>query len=169
MKEKRRLKPWKPLYVVGGLIILVITVLSCGLVLFLGSNPELLDEAITLPEPQTAEEYLFRGIDFGDMGDHEKAIQDFIEAIRLDPKFARAYYNRGITYNRLQRFQAAIDDFSTAIALDSENGPAYANRAFTYTLIGKDAEASADIERAVELGFDRERLEETIAGAKLSR
>ena len=31
----------------------------------------------------------------GEKGEHDKAIADYTEAIRLDPKYAEAYYNRG--------------------------------------------------------------------------
>ncbi len=39
---------------------------------------------------------------------------------------------------------------------------AYANRAFVYTVLGNDAAAQQDIDRAVELGFDRDWLDQII-------
>jgi len=35
---------------------------------------------------------------FDEKGDHDRAISDFNEAIRLKPKNAEAYYSRGVTY-----------------------------------------------------------------------
>ncbi|MEE9199653.1 MAG: tetratricopeptide repeat protein [Dehalococcoidia bacterium] len=169
MEQKRTLAPWKPLYLLGGLVALVIAVGSCGVVLFALSSTEVDSEPLPDPLPRNAEDFLFRGIDFGDDGEYELAIQDFTEAIQLNPKLVRAYYNRGITLNRMQRYRDAIKDFTIAIVLDPDYSPAYANRALSYTLIGKDAEAGADIERAVELGKDRQVLEERIEGARLSR
>jgi tetratricopeptide (TPR) repeat protein len=38
--------------------------------------------------PETAEAFLDRGILYGENGDYDLTIADFIEAIRLDPDFA---------------------------------------------------------------------------------
>ena len=45
-----------------------------------------------------AEEANERGFSHAEKGDHDKAIADFTEAIRLDPKDADAYYYRGFSY-----------------------------------------------------------------------
>ena len=166
---KTRPIPWKPLYVIGGLAILIIFVFSCGAVIFAISHSDSPEEPTPTPNPRNAEEYVFRGIDFADLGDFEAAIQDFTEALRLDSNFTRAYYNRGITYNKIGRYQDAIEDFGAAIDLNPNYGAAYANRAFAYTLLGLDAEAQADVDRAVELGENRESLEQSIRGARISR
>src|SRR5712691_10254342 len=42
--------------------------------------------------------YNNRGVEYGAKGDHDRAISDFSEAIRLDPKYAVAYANRGVAY-----------------------------------------------------------------------
>ena len=36
----------------------------------------------------------------GPLGQYERAIQDYDEAIRIDPLDAHAYYNRGFIYER---------------------------------------------------------------------
>ena len=45
--------------------------------------------------PQTAGTYLDRGIMFAMRGDYDMAIEDFTEAIRLDPNSSSAYMQRG--------------------------------------------------------------------------
>jgi tetratricopeptide (TPR) repeat protein len=40
--------------------------------------------------------FLVRGIAYAGKGQYIRAIQDYDEAIRLDPKYAEAFYNRGI-------------------------------------------------------------------------
>ena len=42
------------------------------------------------------------------------AIQDFGEAIRLDPQDAKAYYNRGLMYEALGKSTEAEQDFAKA-------------------------------------------------------
>jgi hypothetical protein len=43
------------------------------------------------------------------------------------------------------------------------------NRAIAYTLLSKDKEAQQDVDRAVELGFDRGALESAIEESKKRR
>ena len=93
------------------------------------------------------------------LGQYQRAIQDFDKAIRLDPQTALDYNNRGAAYVSLGQYQRAIQDLDEAIRLDSQLAIANANRAISYTLLGKDEEAEKDVARAVDLGFDREVLE----------
>ena len=46
-------------------------------------------------EAFTAVDYNNRGVTFGNLGQHERAMQDYDAAIRLDPTLATAYSNRG--------------------------------------------------------------------------
>ncbi len=175
MEKKEPIKAWrpaawKPLYVIGSLVILLTFVGSCGLVLFaLVRGGDTSDEPVATPLAENAEELVSQGIDFASEGNFTRALEDFAEAIRLDPNLAGAYYNRGITYNKLGRFQEALQDLSQAIILAPENGAVYANRAFTYTMLGLDTQASKDVELAVANGVDRENLEQQIRGARKAR
>jgi tetratricopeptide (TPR) repeat protein len=48
-----------------------------------------------------SEAYLNRGLSYARLFGYERAIEDYDEAIRLDPQYAQAYYNRGIAYEVL--------------------------------------------------------------------
>jgi hypothetical protein len=52
------------------------------------------------------------------MGDHQRAIADFSESIRLDPKSSDAYYSRALARRDLGQNDLADADESTARALD---------------------------------------------------
>ena len=43
--------------------------------------------------------YFGRGNAHKDKGDHDRAIKDYSEAIRLDPKYEAADFNRGVVYS----------------------------------------------------------------------
>ena len=43
------------------------------------------------------------------------ALQNYDEAIRLDPQDAKSYYNRGYAYNNEAQYQRAIEDFDEAM------------------------------------------------------
>jgi len=81
----------------------------------------------------------------------ERAIEDYDEAIRLNPQYADAYYNRGNAYANLGQSQQAIKDFNEAIHLNPEYSNAYYNRGVVYSDLGRKAEAIADFERFVTL------------------
>jgi tetratricopeptide (TPR) repeat protein len=44
------------------------------------------------------------------MGEYDKAIKDYTEAIRLDPKSAWTYASRGIAYTNKGKLNKAIND-----------------------------------------------------------
>ena len=58
-----------------------------------------------------------RGNAYSWLGQYLRAIQDFDEAIRLDPQLVLAYYNRGDTYLNLREPQGAVQDLDEAIRL----------------------------------------------------
>ena len=87
-------------------------------------------------------------------GQHELAIQDYTEAIRLDPQYAIAYRGRGVVYSDLGQHQRSIQDYDEAIRLDPQSAIAYYNRDVTYEELGKSTEAELDIAKAKELGYD---------------
>jgi len=55
-----------------------------------------------------------RGYAYYNLSQYERAIQDFDEAIRLDPQSAYAYYMRGLANQALGKNTAADRDFQKA-------------------------------------------------------
>ncbi|GAJ13974.1 unnamed protein product, partial [marine sediment metagenome] len=60
---------------------------------------------------------LDQGNNFLDQGYYDEAIEEYTDAIELDPNLAVAYYNRGRAYKELGKKSEAIDDFEKCIAL----------------------------------------------------
>jgi tetratricopeptide (TPR) repeat protein len=89
---------------------------------------------------------------YGDIGQRERAIADYDEAIRLDPKYATAYYNRGVIYGDIGQRERAIADYDEAIRLDPTLAQAWFNKGAVYANIGRLQEALACFERAYQLG-----------------
>ena len=54
------------------------------------------------------------GNEYLSLGQYEQAIQDFDEAIRLDPQYSDVYYNRGLAYEALGKTIEAERDFAKA-------------------------------------------------------
>lgn len=58
-----------------------------------------------------------RGLAYGRLGNHRKALENFDRAIKLNKNYAKAYYNRGIAYGKLGNRRQAIEDTKTAARL----------------------------------------------------
>ena len=56
-------------------------------------------------------------------GDHDKAIADYTQAIRLNPKEATVHYNRGVAYGSKGEYDREIADCTEAIRLDPHGVP----------------------------------------------
>ena len=101
-----------------------------------------------------AEMYLRMGTVAHESGEYGKAIEDYDEAIRLDPQEANTYYNRGIAYGNLGQHERAIEDFDEAISLDPQFALAYHGRGVMYEGLGQQKLADRDFGKAKELGVE---------------
>ena len=69
-----------------------------------------------------AEAYDTRGVAKAGLGQHEAALADYDEALRLKPDMAAAYNNRGNAKKNLGRLNEAREDYQKALALAQESG-----------------------------------------------
>ena len=81
-------------------------------------------------------------------------MQDFDDAISLDPTMALAYNNRGLAYVKLGQHEKAIADLTEAIRLNPQLAVAYNLRALAHAGLERYREAQQDVDEATELGFD---------------
>ena len=101
--------------------------------------------------PSTAQDFLDQGVKQLQQGNLEAAINNFNEAIRLNPNYAQAYGNRGIAYSRLQQYEKALADYNQYIRFNPNSAEAYYNRATLYDKLGDYEKAIADYDRAIRL------------------
>ncbi len=95
--------------------------------------------------------YSNRGEAYDNKGQHDRSIQDFDEAIRLNPKFAIAYDNRGIAYIKDGQNDRAIQDFDQAIRLNPNYFEAFNNRGQAYMNKGQHDRGIQDFDQAIRL------------------
>ena len=108
-------------------------------------------EALKLEFDTKAWVYYNRGIAYANTGKIDRAVQDFTQAIALNPKFADAYYNRGNAHSIKGEYDKAIRDYTQVIALNPKFADAYYNRGTIYSNKGDFAEAIKDFNKAIDL------------------
>lgn len=100
--------------------------------------------------PTRADVLKQRAISYMHLGQHQRAVDDIDEALRLRPD-ADGYYLRSVSLRALGRLDSALQDCDRAISMEPDNAPAYANRAYIYQALGNKAQARSDARRAREL------------------
>jgi len=84
-------------------------------------------------------------------GHFEEAVQQFTEALRIDPAMSLAYNGRGYARFRLKQYTEAIADFDQAIKLNPAYENAYLNRGAAKRAAGDKAGGDADMAKAREI------------------
>ncbi len=77
-----------------------------------------------------------------------EAIEQFTQALKLDPALSLAYNGRGYAQFRLKHYAEAIKDFNEAIRLNPDYANAYMNRSAARRVLGDGAGADADQAKA---------------------
>ncbi|MCW9679361.1 tetratricopeptide repeat protein [Dolichospermum planctonicum UHCC 0167] len=95
--------------------------------------------------------YKARGDSHWNLKNYKQAIDDYTQAIKIDPKNAIYYDARGNTYFQLKDYKQAINDFTQAIKLDTKNANYYARRGLTYLQLKDYKQAINDYTQAIKI------------------
>ncbi|MDR0909062.1 MAG: tetratricopeptide repeat protein [Spirochaetaceae bacterium] len=113
--------------------------------------------------PKTAEEYYNRAVEYHNNGEHNKAIADYTQAIKLNPKYTDAYWNRGNVFYFQKEYDKALSDFTEVIQLLPGANRAYFYRGKIYVLQENYTKGFADYDKAIETGLQDEGLKGNMA------
>jgi tetratricopeptide (TPR) repeat protein len=92
------------------------------------------------------------------LGDKQGALEDYGQAIQLNPNNSVAYSNRGDARRELGDKQGAIKDYTDAIRLNPKNAFAYLSRGITHAELGNKPQAIEDLQLASRLFLDSGRI-----------
>lgn len=92
-----------------------------------------------------------RGLAHDRKGEYDLAVQDYDQAVRLDPNSSDAFYNRGNTYRNKGEYDRSIGDFDQAIALNSNLLFAFISRGNSYDDKGEYDRALQNFDQAIRL------------------
>ena len=96
--------------------------------------------------------YYNRGIAYADLGEHRRAIEDYDQALRLDPGDAHAYNDRAWAMYLWGRNAEALGDVDRSLSLDPGNAYTLGTRAHVLAALGRRGEALAEFERVMQMG-----------------
>lgn len=95
-----------------------------------------------------------RGNAYQSKGEYQRAIQDYDEALRIDPDSALAFNNRGSAFQHMGDYDRALQDYDRAIRLDGSFALAYNNRGRAHHLKEEYVEAIKDYGEAIGIDSD---------------
>lgn len=118
-----------------------------------GQNQEVIDKlSVILAENQEfADGFNLRGVAFLALGNAEKALKDFNQAIKLDDKNYKYFYNRGNVYRQTSQLQDALTDYDKAIILNETIADLYTNKGAVLVLMSRNKEALATLNKSISL------------------
>ncbi|BDA71613.1 hypothetical protein CAL7716_057790 [Calothrix sp. PCC 7716] len=102
-------------------------------------------------QTKNAKFYNSEGLKKFKAGDYVRAIEDYTQAIKINPNHADAYSNRGLAYNNLGDYQAAIYDCSEAIKINPNHSYAYNNRGLAYNNLEDYKAGIYDYNKAIKI------------------
>src|SRR5262249_51448227 len=114
-----------------------------------------LDRALAL-NPNRSAVHKSRGTAFLEMGEHDKARDEFTAAARLTPGDPEVWLQRGLVLEAEEKYVQAAEEFSRAVGVDSEYLPAYQHRAQAYDRLTVDA-ADPEAKKAYQEKANRDR------------
>ncbi len=93
--------------------------------------------------------YFERGIAYCDIGDYEKAKNDFFKVIEFNDTHVGAYINLGCVLTEQKKWIDALKYFNQAIDINPENAFAYYSRGFLFEVMGNLDTAIQDYSKAI--------------------
>src|SRR3989304_2576220 len=145
----------------AALILLVVTVLPLSVAAY--QRNRVWKDEITLwrdgvsKSPVKARVYTNLGVAYDKEGRLEEAIEEHMNALRLNPQLTGSHYNLGVVYSKQGRTDEAIEEFKTAIRLKPDLVEALNHLGIAYASKGRTDEAIEEFKKALRFSPDRAR------------
>lgn len=102
--------------------------------------------------------YYNRAWAYDELGEIDKAIEDYSRVIQIQPDFLDSYVARGYSYAKKGDLERAIEDYSLALRVDPDQFEARFNRALAYEQQGDLKRAVEDYQKAYDVNPENPRL-----------
>lgn len=98
-----------------------------------------------------ADKYINLGDEYIVKEDYQGAINNYSQALQINPKNAQIYFKRAEIHHHLGNFQNAINDYSQAIYINPKDAYSYNNRGIIYEKFGYIDYAINDYKKALKI------------------
>src|SRR5205085_7224819 len=103
-------------------------------------------------QPSSTEAFYNRGLLYQNMGELEKATNDYEAILKLDRNYADAHYNLGYIDLAFKKdYNSAITHFTDAIRINKQYAEAFYNRGVAYDFLGDRKSAVKDYRQALNI------------------
>ncbi len=103
-------------------------------------------------QPNSTEALYNRGLLFQNMGELDKALEDYNSILKTDNNYADAHYNIGyIDLANNKEYKSAITHFTNAIRINNQYAEAFYNRGVAFELLGDKKSAEKDYRQALNI------------------
>lgn len=96
-------------------------------------------------------------------GENEKAVEEFLRAISINPNYGDAYHNLGNTYHKMEKYEEAAQSYRKAIEINPNLWQSRQNLASIYYTQGQYDLAEEEIKKALETNPENEDLKKNLA------
>lgn len=107
-----------------------------------------------IKEKPTAQAWHHRGLAWAALGQHEKALRDFNQAIAIDSRSVAIRVNRANSHTQLENLDSAIRDYNRALEIAPRNVRALNNRGLLFSAQKKYDQAMLDFDAAIRIQPD---------------
>jgi len=113
----------------------------------------LLDHCLpwTKSQPRLADAWNALGIAYAETGQTTKAIESFLQAVRINSEYAVAWYNLGNAYGKSGQYAKSIESSQQAIRIDQDYEKAWNNLGAAYGKSGESAKAMECYQQAIRI------------------
>ena len=138
-------------WALAGAIVAVLLLVGVGMMIWWTRNNGHVDDKPPIKKAVTVEEALAQGKKNFDQKYYDRAIENYTQAIELDPNSVEAFVMRGKCKFNSGAFKDSVADFTKAIDLDPKNAEVCKHRALAYASLRQFDPAIADGEQALKL------------------
>ena len=85
---------------------------------------------------------------------YDAALENFLEAVELNPNSGSAYFGTGTTYSEIGQYRKALEDLNKSIELNPNFAGAYLNRGMVFSDLKQYDKALSNYDKAIEIKPD---------------
>ena len=123
---------------------------------FYGQQMQKMDAAIQ-SNPQDSEALESKANAYSDMGQYDKAIELYTQALKITKKPAYVFHDRGMAYSQNKQYAEALQDLNKSMEMNPQEkdfiAQGYNDRGITYFHMGEYQKSWEDVQMALKMGY----------------